>query len=47
MLKAGRTDKLKFIFDSHELNPETKICESGLQNMSRILVISTVNLLGG
>ena len=47
MLKAGRTDKLKFIFGGHELNPETKICKSGLQNMSRILVISTENLLGG
>ena len=47
MLKAGRTDKLKFIFDGHGLNPETKICESGLQNMSRILVISTENILGG
>ena len=47
MLKAGRTDKLKFIFDGHELNPETKICVSGLQNLSRILVISTENILRG
>ena len=47
MLKSGRTDKCKFIFNGHELFPEVKICQSGLKNMSVILVISPQNVRGG
>ena len=46
MLKSGRTDKCKFIFNNKELFPEMKICQSGLSNMSKILVISIQNLKG-
>ena len=41
-LKSGRMDKCKFIFNNSELFPEMKICQSGLTNMSKILVV-TVN----
>ena len=47
MLKSGRTDKCKFVFDGKELIPKMKINQSGLSNKSRILVISTQNLRGG
>ena len=46
MLKSGRTDKCKFIFNNKELFAEMKICQSGLNNLSRILVISTQNVIG-
>ena len=46
LLKSGRTDKCKFIFNNKELYPEMIICQSGLQNLSRILVISTQNVIG-
>ena len=46
MLKSGRTDKCKFIFNNKELFTEMKICQSGLNNLSRILVISTQNVIG-
>ena len=46
MLKSGRTDKCKFIFNNKELYGEMKICQSGLTNLSRILVISTQNVIG-
>ena len=39
MLKSGRTDKCKFIFNNKELFQEMKICHS-LFNLSRILVVS-------
>ena len=45
-LKSMRTDKCKFILNSKELYPEMRICESGLQDHSRILVISLQNLKG-
>ena len=45
-IKSGNTDTCKFIVNSKELYPEMRICESGLQNNSRILVISTRNLKG-
>ena len=45
-LKSMRTDKCKFILNSKELYPEMRICESGLQNNSKILVISLQNLKG-
>ena len=46
MLKSGRTDKCKFIFNNKELFGDLKICQSGLNNLSRILVISTQNVIG-
>ena len=46
MIKSGRTDKCKFIFNNKELYQEMKICQSGLNNLSRILVISTKNVIG-
>ena len=46
LLKANRTDKCKFIFNNKELFPEMKICQSGLSNMAKILVISIQNLKG-
>ena len=47
LLKSGRTDKCKYIFNQHELQPELKICQSGLCNGSKILVLSIQNLRGG
>ena len=47
-IKSGRTDEiLKFVFEGHEIYPETKISETGLDNNSRILVISPKSLKGG
>ena len=46
MIKSGKTDKCKFIFNNKELFPDMKICQSGLNNLSRILVISTQNVIG-
>ena len=47
-LKSGRTDKkFKFIFNNHEIYYEKKISETGLDNMSKILVISLENIKGG
>ena len=45
-LKSNRNDKCKFIFNNKELFPEMKICQSGLTNMAKILVISIQNLKG-
>ena len=45
-LKSMKTGKMKFIFNNKELFPELKICQSGLNNLSKILVISTKNLKG-
>ena len=45
-LKSNKTVKCKFIFNNKELYPEMKICQSGLTNMSKILVISIQNLKG-
>ena len=47
MLKSGRTDKCRFIFNNKNLFPEIKIKHSGLNNKSRILVLSLDNLRGG
>ena len=47
-LKSGKTDNnLKFIFNLHELYPELKICQSGLSNFSKIMVIESENIMGG
>ena len=43
MLKSGRTDKCRFIFNHQYLFPEIKINQSGLNHKSRILVLSTQN----
>ena len=45
-LKSNKTEKCKFIFNNKELFPEMKICQSGLTNMAKILVISIQNLKG-
>ena len=45
-IKSGREGKMKFIFNNKELFAEMKICQSGLSNLSRILVISLQNLKG-
>ena len=46
-LKVNDFDnKFKFIFNNKELFPEMKICQSGLTNGAKILVISTKNLKG-
>ena len=45
-IKSGRDGKMKFIFNNKELFAEMKICQSGLSNLSRILVISLQNLKG-
>ena len=46
-LKSNRTkEKLKFVFNNKELFSEMRICQSGLNNMSKILVISLQNLKG-
>ena len=47
MLKSGRTDKCRFIFNNKNLFPEIKIKHSGLNNKNRILVLSLDNLRGG
>ena len=44
--KSKNIDKCKFIFNSKELYSEMRICESGLSNGSKILVISVQNLKG-
>ena len=44
---SGRNNKLRFIYNNKILNPEDKICESGLNNMSTILVIFKDDLIGG
>ena len=45
-LKANRVDECKFLFNSKQLSPELRICESGLKNQSKILVVSIQNLKG-
>ena len=45
-LKSNRNDKCKFIFNNKELFGDMKICQSGLTNMAKILVISIQNLKG-
>ena len=46
-LKSGKTDKCKFISNNHEIHPETKISETGLDNYSKILVIPLEYIKGG
>ena len=47
LLKSGRNEKLKYIFNAHNLNPESKIVESGLENFSKILVVSEADIICG
>ena len=44
MLKSGRTDKCKFIYNNKELFGEMKICQSGLNNLSIIIVVPSLSL---
>ena len=44
---SGRNNKLRFVCNNKILNPEDKICESGLNDMSTILVIFKDVLIGG
>ena len=46
-IKSMREGRMKFIFNDHEIYPETKISETRLNNMSKILVISLQDLKGG
>ena len=46
-LKSGRTDKCKFIFNRYEIFPELKICQTGLENLSKITVVSLQDVRGG
>ena len=46
LLKSGRSPNCKFIFNNKPLYPEMIICQSGLQNLSKILVISLQNVIG-
>ena len=46
-LKSGKTgNNLKFMFNSHEVNPKMKICQSGLSDRCKIYVIDN-DLKGG
>ena len=46
-LKSGKTDNnIKFIFNSHELNQEMKICQAGLSDRCKIYVLEN-DLNGG
>ena len=47
MLKSGKTSQCIFVFNNHKLYPEMKICQTGLSNNCRILVIDPQNLKGG
>ena len=45
-IKSNQSGKMKFIFNNKELFPQMKICQSGLENLSRITVITTQTLKG-
>ena len=45
-IKSGVTEDCKFIFNNKELFPEMKICQSGLNNLAKRLVISYKNIIG-
>ena len=45
-LKSNMQEKCKFIFNNKELFPELEICQSGLQDGSKISVISLKDLKG-
>ena len=51
LLKSNQVDKdrkkMKFIFNNIELFPEIKICETGLANLSKILVLEIDKVHGG
>ena len=47
LMKSGRNDRLKYIHNGYDLHPELKIYQSGLNNMSKILVISEDDIRGG
>ena len=39
-LKSGNTERCEFKFNNRKLNPEMKICQTGLCNIQKIIVIS-------
>ena len=45
-ISASTLKYMKFIFESKALDPNLKICQSGLKNNSKILVIETHNIIG-
>ena len=45
-LKSSVTEKCKFVYNNKQLFEEMKICESGLQDYSKISVISLRSLEG-
>ena len=44
MQKTGKNGHYQFIFNLQELYPELKICQSGLHDLSKILVIESKNI---
>ena len=44
-IKSNNNRECKYRFNNKELIPEMKICQSGLNNFSKILVISVKDLL--
>ena len=44
MQKTGKNGHYQFIFNHQELYPELKICQSGLHDLSKILVIESKNI---
>ena len=44
MQKTGKNGHYQFIFNHQELYPELKICQSGLHDLSEILVIESKNI---
>ena len=44
MQKTGKNGHYQFIFNHQELYPELKICQSGLDDLSKILVIESKNI---
>ena len=47
MQKTGKNGHYQFIFNHQELYPELKICQSGLSNFSKIMVIESENIMVG
>ena len=46
-IKSGDKEKVKFLFNNKEINPELRIFETKLSSNSRIFVIHLLTLIGG
>ena len=46
-IKSGDKEKVKFLFNNKEINPELKIFETGLHSTSRIMVLHLHILIDG